>query len=191
MINFAALEENITATMAQQKDMTATLARLETTVAALASKAEVDQMEGRLKENLSKASRALERLDVAQQAASQVVQEMPSIQRELTGRMSELEQKLRAAALREKKYVEREAQTARELETMRSSLAQTRTDMERFKEEKEEQFRTDKMIIKQLQCETRSKTTELEAQLLEAQSLLAAKTKQVMSANPRQEHRKP
>ena len=51
-------------------------------------------MENRLKESLSKASRALERLDVAQQAASQVVQEMPAVQRELMARMSDLETRL-------------------------------------------------------------------------------------------------
>ena len=96
MINFAALEEDIGTCAKQQVEMGSSLGRLETTVATLASKAEVDAMETRLKEQLSKASRALERLDMAQQAASQVVQEMPSIQRELTARMSDLEQKLSA-----------------------------------------------------------------------------------------------
>ena len=149
-----------------------------------ALKARIDKLAGSLTEATSNLSRAEE------QAASARRERDANVATH-RGVVGELEQKLRAAALREKKHVERESQTARELETMRSSLAQTRTDMERFKEEKEEQFRTDKMIIKQLQCETRSKTTELEAQLLEAQSLLAAKTKQVMSANPRQVHRKP
>ena len=98
MINFAALEENIVQCKKQQEEMSAQLNRLETTVSMLATKAEVDTMEARLKEQLSLASRALERLDVAQKAASQVVQEMPSIQRELTGRMSELEQRLTGEA---------------------------------------------------------------------------------------------
>jgi archaellum component FlaC len=96
MINFAALEESIQACAEQQTDMSSSLRRLETTVATLASKMEVDQMEHRLKDSLSKTSRSIERLDVEQQAAQQVVQDMPSIQRELTTRMSDLEQRLTA-----------------------------------------------------------------------------------------------
>ena len=94
MINFAALEENINTCVSQQQEMSATLGRLETTVAALSSKAECNEMEKRLEEKISKANRALEKLDVAQQAASQIVQDMPQIQRELTARMSDLEQRL-------------------------------------------------------------------------------------------------
>ena len=94
MINFAALEENIGTCMEQQKEMSATLRRLETTVATLATKMEVEEMESRLKEQNSKTSRALEKLDVAQQAAAAIVAEMPALQRDLTGRMTELEQRL-------------------------------------------------------------------------------------------------
>ena len=38
--------------------------------------------------------RAIEKLDVSQMASAQIVHEMPSLQRDLTGRMSELEQRL-------------------------------------------------------------------------------------------------
>lgn len=49
----------------------------------------------------------------------------------------------------------------------------------RFKEEKDEQFKTDKLIIRQLQSEARLRASELEAQLLEAQNLAAARGKQI------------
>lgn len=96
MINFAALEENIATCMEQQKEMSATLRRLETTVATLASKNEMDDMESRLNEQHSKTTRALEKLDVAQQAAAAIVHEMPQLQRDLTDRMALLEQRLTA-----------------------------------------------------------------------------------------------
>ena len=94
MINFAALEENINTALSMQKEMGAQLKRLETTVATLASKSEMDGLESRTKEQMSKMQRALEKLDVAQMASSQIVHEMPSLQRDLTGRMSDLEQRL-------------------------------------------------------------------------------------------------
>ena len=91
MINFAQLQEDITTCGEQQKVMSDQLMQLEKKVATLATKAEMDEMEGRLKEQLGKQLRSIERLEVAQAAASKVVEEMPTIQKELTDRMSDVE----------------------------------------------------------------------------------------------------
>ena len=91
MINFAELQENVTSCLENQKIMSAQLLKLEQTVATLSTKAEVETMELRFQEELSKTLRAIERVDLAQSAASKVVEEMPSIQRDLMGRMTDLE----------------------------------------------------------------------------------------------------
>ena len=50
MINFAALEENINTALAQQKEMARQLRDLETTVATLATKADMETLEARQKD---------------------------------------------------------------------------------------------------------------------------------------------
>ena len=92
MINFDEMQENIRNLGVQQQAMATTLSRLETTVATLCSRAEADEMEERLKETLSAQHRAIERLDVAYQAASKVVDSVPVLQREWSARMSDIEQ---------------------------------------------------------------------------------------------------
>ena len=94
MINFGGLQDLITNVTSKQEDMAVTLARLETTMATLASKLDLDNESAKLKETLGKHDRLLERLDVAQRSAAQIIDEMPTIQRELTTRMSDLEQRL-------------------------------------------------------------------------------------------------
>ena len=94
MINFVELEQNISNTMAQQRVMASSLARLETTLAALADKSDVQAMEARFKQQLKHTSASLERLDTAQKGVTDVIEAMPKIKSDLTRRMEDLGRKL-------------------------------------------------------------------------------------------------
>ena len=96
MINFQELQDNIHDCGVQQKAMSATLARLEETVATLATKSDVAKFEARTKDELSKHSRQIESLELTSVAHGKVVDEMPTMQRGLQDRMAELEQKMSA-----------------------------------------------------------------------------------------------
>ena len=92
MINFAEIQDNIEHLQTREQAMAAILSRLETTVATLCASSRVDEMEQRFKETFEQQQRALERLDVAQQIAAKVVEEMPTIQRDFTAKLAEVEQ---------------------------------------------------------------------------------------------------
>ena len=78
MINFAEIQDNIEHLQTREQAMAAILSRLETTVATLCASSRVDEMEQRFKDTFEQQHRALERLDVAQQIAAKVVEEMPT-----------------------------------------------------------------------------------------------------------------
>ena len=80
MINFAEIQDNIEHLQTREQAMAAILSRLETTVATLCASSRVDEMEQRFKDTFEQQHRALERLDVAQQIAAKVVEEVPTIQ---------------------------------------------------------------------------------------------------------------
>jgi hypothetical protein len=92
MINFAEIQDNIEHLQTREQAMAAILSRLETTVATLCASSRVDEMEQRFKDTFEQQHRALERLDVAQQIAAKVVEEMPTIQRDLMAKLAEVEQ---------------------------------------------------------------------------------------------------
>ena len=94
MINFAALEENIANHGQTIGDLGSTLRRLETQVATLVSKAVVSEFESRSAEAQAKMQRAIDQLNVTLSAQAGVVEQMPTIQAELVGRMTEIETRL-------------------------------------------------------------------------------------------------
>ena len=96
MINFQELQENIVTCMAQQAEMADTISKMQDEIKTLATKKEMAAMEAKLQGTLDKQQRDIERLDVAMSAASQVVNDMPAIQRDLGTRMADLEQRLSA-----------------------------------------------------------------------------------------------
>ena len=96
MINFQELQDNIILSLEQNKAVSHQLMRLETTVATLCTKAGVEQLEARMREMFAKQESHLGRLDVSAAAASKVIEEVPAIQAELTGRAVELETKIAA-----------------------------------------------------------------------------------------------
>ena len=96
MINFQELQDNIALSLEQNKAMSEQLVRMETTVATLCTKAGVEQLEARMREMFAKQESHLGRLDVSAAAASKVIEEVPAIQAELTGRAVELETKIAA-----------------------------------------------------------------------------------------------
>ena len=93
MINFQELQENIVTCMAQQAEMADTISKMQDEIKTLATKKEMAAMEAKLQGTLDKQQRDIERLDVAMSAASQVVNDMAAIQRDLGTRMADLEQR--------------------------------------------------------------------------------------------------
>mmetsp|Transcript_72206 Transcript_72206/g.191929 ORF Transcript_72206/g.191929 Transcript_72206/m.191929 type:complete len:679 (+) Transcript_72206:121-2157(+) len=94
LINFGGLEELIHGVVENNKELAAQVQQLETTLATMASKQELQENQQSLVEALAKQERQIERLDLAAKSGQHVIDEVPSMQKELHSRMTELEQRL-------------------------------------------------------------------------------------------------
>ena len=94
LINFGGLEALIHGVVDGQKELAAQVQRIETTLATFASKDELNESTTTTAETMAKVERQLERIDVQHRAGQHIIEEVPEMRRELTTRMTELEQRL-------------------------------------------------------------------------------------------------
>ena len=96
LINFGGLEALISGVVESQKEMSAEIQRLQTTITTMATKDEMSESDMNTSQALAKVERQLERIDLAHRAGNHVIEEVPEMRREMTARMTELEHRLSA-----------------------------------------------------------------------------------------------
>ena len=94
LISFGPLEDMIHGVVETNKELTAQVQQLQTTLATMASKEELAASALDLNEALAKQERTLERLDLSAKSGQHLIDEVPAMQKELHSRMTELEQRL-------------------------------------------------------------------------------------------------